>query len=72
MIEHDEFRRKLDRLLQQVALLQAVDSGVVSAMCPSRLRLSLYTAAAEIREEMARPASEIIAPAEPYAPGAPA
>ena len=69
MVENDAFRRKLDRLLQQVALLQAVDQGVVSAVCPSRLRLSLFTAAAELREERARPASEVIAPCPEYKPG---
>lgn len=51
-----------NRLLSQIAVMQAVDEGVIAAVCPSRQRLAIYTTAAELREALAKPMSEVIAP----------
>lgn len=60
---------KLTRLLQQIAVCEAIDSGTVSAICPSVARLALYSQARDLREDMARHPVEVVAPATPYAPG---
>lgn len=57
-----EFYAKVDDLLQTIETLRAVDEGVVSAACPSLLRLSIYTKADAVRVARAKPMSEVIAP----------
>lgn len=54
--------RRTRRLLQQLAVLEGVLNGSLATVCVTQLQRSLFTEAAGLREEMAKPMSEVVAP----------
>ena len=58
--------RKTRRLLTQLAVLEGVLNGSLATVCVDQLKRSLFAEAASLREEMAKPMTEVIAPYAPY------
>lgn len=58
--------RQTRRLLTQLAALEGVLNGTLATTCATRLQSEAFATAKELREEMAKPMSEVIAPYSPW------